>query len=381
MQKRIIKNLLILSISVLTTACSTFFDKDNTLPPAPLVNFQPEIRPHFVWKTNIGSTNSEDFLKMSPAFDDTSIYTTTSDGTVSAVAQETGRILWQTRASLSPIAGPGVGDGLVVVGDRKGEIIAFAKSNGRFLWKTAVEGEILANPAVGAGVVIIKTIDGHVFALATQDGHNLWNFQQVEPNLILRGSSKPLIQDNNVIVGFENGNLVKLNLKTGLPVWQQPIAIPEGAFAIQRMIDIDADPVLFEHRLYAATYQGKIASLEWLSGKILWSHDISSYTGMIADNNGVYITDATSYVWSFNDNGFVNWRQTKLLARNISGPAIMQNYIVVGDKLGYLHWLSKQDGHFAARVNVGAPVYASPVVRNHLLFVLTSKGTLLAYAI
>ena len=52
------------------------------------------------------------------------------------------------------------------------------------------------------------------------------------------------------------------------------------------------------------------------------------------------------------DSGLVNWRQTALEARNVSGPAIMGNYIVVGDAEGYLHWMSKRDGHFAARVNV-----------------------------
>ena len=56
-----------------------------------------------------------------------------------------------------------------------------------------------------------------------------------------------------MIVGFANGNLAKLSLGSGDLHWIRPIATAEGAFAIQRMIDIDADPVLYGHNIYAAT--------------------------------------------------------------------------------------------------------------------------------
>jgi outer membrane protein assembly factor BamB len=129
-----------------------------------------------------------------------------------------------------------------------------------------------------------------------------------------------------------------------------------------------------------ATYRGKIASLDWLSGKTLWTHEISSYTGMIADSNAIYISDANSYIWSFGaDNGLVNWRQTQLEARTLSAPALIGNYVVVGDAEGYLHWLSKSDGHFVSRVKVGSGVYAAPLVENRILYVLTNAGNLSAY--
>ncbi len=101
---------------------------------------------------------------------------------------------------------------------------------------------------------------------------------------------------------------------------------------------------------------------------------------MIADENAVYVSDARSLVWSFGaDSGFVNWRQLKLEARTVSGPASMGDYIVVGDGEGYLHWLSKRDGHFAARVKVGSPIYAAPVAENRVLYVLGNNGYLSAY--
>ena len=59
--------------------------------------------------------------------------------------------------------------------------------------------------------------------------------------------------------------------------------------------------------------------------------------------------------------------------------AIDGSYIVVGDAQGYLHWLDKRDGHFAAREYLGAAIFAKPLVDNRVLYVLANNGTLAAY--
>ena len=238
-------------------------------------------------------------------------------------------------------SGPGVGDGIVVAGCRNGDVVALLQADGRQLWKSSVPGEVIATPAVGNGYVIVKAVDGFTRALSVKDGHELWSFQQVEPTLILRGSSAPLIRGQNIIAGYANGNLAKIGLNDGQLFWLQTVAVPEGAFAIQRMIDIDADPIVFDHQIYVATYQGKISSLDWTSGRALWSHDISSYTGMAADETRVYISDTKGMVWSFNaDSGLVNWRQTKLEYRIISGPD--HGKLCCGGRCGRLFTLVRQ---------------------------------------
>lgn len=370
------------AMTLFLSACNGFFEKDNTPPPMPLAPYQVEVRPALVWSTNTGSGTNGEYLKTSPAIDETALYVASLKGTVTAVNRVNGRILWHTNTSLSLAGGPGVSNGIVVVGGRKGQVVALQASNGRILWQTTVAGEILAKPALQDGTAVIKTVDGQVRALSLKNGEELWSFKQNEPSLILRGASAPLIRHRDVLAGFANGNLAKLSLSDGRLYWMQPIAFPEGAFAIERMIDIDANPIVFDHRIYAATYQGKISSLDWSTGRILWSHDISSFTGMQADSNAVYISDAKSHVWAFTaDSGLVAWRQNKLDSRVVSGPAVMGRYVVVGDAEGYLHWLDKKDGHIAGRVAVSGGVYAAPIAEGNVVYVFTSKGQLLTYEI
>jgi outer membrane protein assembly factor BamB len=376
------KKLLILTLALCMASCSNFFDKDNTPEPKPLVSIKPEVNPHLLWSARAGSGSNSEQLRLPPAVGEQAIYTSSVDGTVTSVNKANGRVNWQTNSGIYVSSGPGAGDGIVVVGGRHGRVAALSAANGSVRWRSAVSGEILASPVIRDGVVLIKAVSGYVNALSTTDGHTMWSFQQAEPALLLRGASAPLIQDRNAFIGFANGNLAKIKLYDGQLLWMRPIATAQGAFAIQRMIDIDANPVIYEHNVYAATYQGNIQSLDWSTGHTLWSHDISSYTGMVANDDAVYITDASGYVWAFgSNNGLVNWRQTDLEFRILSGPAVMGNYVVVGDAEGYLHWLDRHDGHFAAREYAGGAISANPIVENGVLYALTNNGNLVAYTI
>jgi outer membrane protein assembly factor BamB len=387
MSSQMLKNSKIIAASLVSTffmtACAGFFEKDNTPTPTPLTSFTPQASPRLMWSSKVGKgATGNDYLKMSPALGRSAIYTTSTKGTITSVNKITGNKNWQVDFGIPLSSGPGVGDGIVVVGAQNGTIMALKESNGCQVWRTSVPGEVIASPAVGDGVVVVKAIDGYTRAYSVQTGQQIWAYHQMEPNLILRGSSAPVIRHQDVIVGYANGNLVKLGLNEGQLQWQETVATPEGAFAIERMIDIDADPIVYDYRIYVATYQGRISSLDWTSGRTLWSHDISSYTGMAADDNAVYLSDAKGRVWNFgSENGMVNWRQNKLEYRVVSGPASMGRYVVVGDGEGYLHWLNKADGRFAARVSLGSAIYAAPIVENNVLYALTNNGYLAAYTL
>jgi outer membrane protein assembly factor BamB len=383
MKTNLIKIATLSVTSILLCACNGFFDKDNTPPPTPLTSYRPEAQVHKLWTTFANFGEESDYLKLVPAVGSNAIFTASKDGSVTAVTKEKGKTLWKKIVKAQLSAGPTADNGLVFIGSRGGHVIALNANTGDFVWQTSVSSEVLSPPAAGDGVVVIKTIDGELTALSENDGHALWHYHQTEPALILRGGSTPVIEGSDVIAGFENGNLAKLTLSEGSMIWQTTVALPQGSFAIQRMVDIDADPVIYNHTIYVATYQGKVAALELGSGKVIWSHDMSSFTGITVDNERVYVSDAKSYLWAFDrESGTVDWRQPQLEARIISGPALINNYVAVGDGQGYLHFLSKTDGHFIARARVSnAAIRVAPVVENGVIYVLTREGYLSAYNI
>lgn len=377
------KLLLISLVASLLSACSGLFDKDNTPPPSKLVNFTPEIKVQSAWKKRTGAGYAKTYYKLVPAVTDKIVFTADKNGTVTATERTTGKTLWSIRASETISAGPAAIHDIVVVCSKDGIVTALNQNNGAIAWTVHTSSEILATPAGNDDIVVIKSIDGKLLALSENDGHTLWEYHQTEPVLILRGSSTPQISNSDTVAGFANGTLSKLTLNGGNLQWKTSVAIPEGSFAIQRMIDIDADPLIFEGDVYVATYQGHIADIDLVTGRQKWGQDLSSYTGMVIDHNTIYISDAQSHVWAFDrETGKVNWRQTQLEARNITGPALMANYIVVGDAQGYLHWLNKSDGRFVARTRVNnSSIIAAPVVYDQILYVVTMDGHLATYTI
>lgn len=380
--KKLIPYLLIITFTLFLTACSGFFDKDNTPPPAALTEYKPEIKPHLLWSAKAGAGSRDENIKLTPAINSAAIYTSSANGIVTSINRLNGQINWQINTRLPITTGPGIGNGAVVVGTQNGQVAALNQTNGQLRWETSVAGELLASPAIAQNVVVVKTMDGMVRGLSLDNGKQLWSYQLSEPTLVLRGASAPLVEGDRVMVGFANGKLAKLNLRSGNPEWLQTITIPEGAFSIQRMTDIDADPIAYKQNIYAATYQGKIAALDWFSGRTRWTHNISSYTGMSADENSVYITDANSHVWSFGaGDGNINWHQNQLDARGITGPAVIGKYVVVGDSEGYLHWMNAETGRLVARERIGSSVSAAPIAKNGVLYAFTNNGNLVAYTI
>lgn len=382
MNKKITTLTALTCTTLFLTGCNGFFDKDNLPTPTPLVAFKAEIQPKQLWSAAVGSGSDSISLKMAPIIAGDAIFTSSRNGIVQATNKWNGRSIWSTNVKLTLTSGPGVGNGIVVVCSNKGEVVALAQATGKVIWKQNVDGEIFANPAVSSDTVVIKTIDGTVTGISAQDGMKRWTYQQAEPALILRDASTPLINNNATVIGFANGHLAKLNSRSGQLIWQQIVALPAGGFSIDRMVDIDVNPVYAQNTLFAATYQGNIAAYDWATGREEWTHSISSYTGMAIANQTAYITDAQGYVWAFaTENGAVKWKQTKLAARFISGPAAFGRYVIVGDQQGFIHWLDQNDGHFVARVGVNAPIVASPLIDENRVYIYTSKGRLFAYTL
>ena len=159
------------------------------------------------------------------------------------------------------------------------------------------------------------------------------------------------------------------------------MSLASGRSQLERMVDIDSDPVILGNDIYVATFQGRLASVALEDGRITWTRDISSYAGLTADERNIYITDDQSNVWALErSTGNSVWKQENLFARRATAPAAIGDLVVVGDLEGYLHWMDKSNGQFVARTRVSKdPVLAPPVAFEDIVYAYSSDGTLSAY--
>jgi outer membrane protein assembly factor BamB len=381
---RRIETLLLLGSLSLVGGCTAlgnlFGGSDNTAEPAELVDFEPTIKVRTVWQRRVGSGAGKLFLKLRPAVDGERVYAATRGGRVRAFDARTGESIWDTETDSPLSGGPGVGDGLVLLGTSDGEVLALGEKDGEIKWRARVSSEVLSSPVAQGGIAVARTIDGKLFGLNTDDGTRLWVYDRTTPVLTLRGTSSPVLAAGTAVAGFDNGQIVAIALSNGQPLWQTRVAVPRGRTELERMVDIDADPVIEGNTVYAVTYQGQVAALELFSGKVIWRRDMSSYAGLGVGAENVYVTDELSNVWALKrSNSASMWRQAKLEARRVSPPAVFGRYVVVGDLEGYLHWLRKDDGQFVARVKVDSDaIIAAPVATPFAIYVYGSGGELTA---
>ena len=141
---------------------------------------------------------------------------------------------------------------------------------------------------------------------------------------------------------------------------------------------MDADPVVANGVVYAVTFQGRVAAMDLRTGTALWQRDLSSHAGMGVGRQLLYVTDEQGRVWAFDrGTGASLWRQDGLERRGVTRPVEFGDYVVVADYQGYVHWLSIDDGRFAARTRAGGgAVLAPPVINATAVYVLTGSGTL-----
>ncbi len=375
----------ILSLSAcgsISTLTSSFWD-DGSQKPAKLVKFDEESKVTRLWKSRTGHGTRKYYLRLNPAVADGRVYTADHKGEVIAYNSKSGRHAWEINLRTPITSGPVVRGGLVLLGTGQGEIIALNKQTGDTLWKKSVHNEVLAAPELANNKVIAKTVAGTVFALNAYTGEELWVYDHGAPSLQLRASSTVGIEDGRVVAGFADGKVTVLSLDTGKVLWTKTVAVPRGSAAVERMVDVDADPIIHQGIIYVASYQGNIAALTLSSGQLLWQHTLSAFAGMTIKGNRLFVSDAKSHVWAFNRNtGEVIWQQDKLDARAITAPVIMGKAIVVGDKKGYLHWIDREDGHFLARTRVNRTgIVAAPTVNDDTIFVTTQHGDIAAFKV
>lgn len=278
------------------------------------------------------------------------VYVANAGGYVAALNLHSGKLLWQINFNERIIAGPGYGNGVVVIGNNEAEVIALQEKTGKELWRKHLSSEVLATPLVDENRVFVQTIDGRIYALNLQNGEKIWVEGREIPALTLRGTSSPVRVKDRLLVGFASGQLVAFNPTSGKTEWEVSVAVPRGRTDLERIVDIDGIFYANEDVVYVVSYQGRMAAVSLIDGNITWSRDMSSYTGVSVDDEQIYVTDETSRVWALDKStGATLWRQDKLIDREIGAPIILAGTVVVADRGGVVHWLSKEDGDFVAR--------------------------------
>ena len=384
-----------MSLAGCSTVKGWFAGKDaaakKAQEPAELVKFEPSVKVDKLWSTGVGKGEGHIGVRQRPAVADGKVYAAAITGGVQALDLQTGKRVWEYNPKKEErndrkfkqrlSGGPGVGEGLVVIGTLSGDVIALNQADGTEKWRAKVPNEVIAAPAIAQSLVLVRSNDGRVSAFDAATGERRWFHAEEGPTLSVRGNAPIVTGPGVVFVGNDVGTLSALALQDGRPLWEQAIGVPEGRTELERMSDVDGAPVLDGTTLYATSFKNETLALEGPSGRPLWTRDHGGAGGPGVSSSVVVVADNAGSVWGLDkSSGAAMWSQAALARRSLTGVAIQGDYAVVGDYKGYLHWLKLSDGALAARARAGRDtLLAQPLVVDGILLVQNTDGDITAF--
>ncbi len=348
--------------------------------PSELQPLQETLKVTTLWSASLGGGDNGKYLKLYPLVIDDKLFAINAEGDIGAFQADNGKHLWDVSTSVPVSSGLAGDEEHLVFGTEDGDVIAVASEDGRELWKKRLSSEVVAVSRVDLGIVVARTNDSKLYGLDIDNGNVRWQVTHKIPVLILTGVSTPLIDLGKLVVGFDDGELAVYSLFRGQHLWETPVGIPKGKSELERMVDIDGVIKVADGIIYAVAFHGQVMAVTLVDGRVLWARGLSSYEGLDVDAERVYVTDEDDNVWALDRRtGASLWKQDKFKYRKLSAPSVLQDYVLVADFEGYVHWLAKSDGHLVARTQaVDGGTLVQPIVVGSRAYVQGREGDIVA---
>jgi outer membrane protein assembly factor BamB len=401
-KKVLVASSLVLALGGCSSVSDWFADEEE-LKIRTLPEIQMTFESKVIWSESVGDGIENYFSRLSPAIAYDKVFAADREGTIVAFDAETGKEIWEQTiyrksretkltnlyglfaATISSKVSGGltVANRTVYFGTEDGLVYALNEADGSIKWTASVPSEVVAEPAIDSGVLVVNTVSGTLVGLDAETGELKWQNESDVPPLSLRGISAPEASSGGAIVGLANGRLRVSIIDTGLTAWEQVIAKPAGATELERIVDIDSKPLVFGGVLYVISYGGSLAAVELRSGNVVWNREYASFRNVTIAGNRLFVTDNNSNVYAIDRrNGVELWSNGELRKRNLTAATPIGDHIVVGDKFGFLHYFTQDEGKYVSRLDVGGDdedgaVYNAPIVENGQMVVQTRDGEVL----
>lgn len=240
-------------------------------------------------------------LRGAPTIAFNTVYVMTQDNQIHALNIADGSVAWQDSAATGAsgvfgVAAPAAGQGSVIAGYSSGELVAYRYENGRNLWSDALSRtsistqvgtltDVDADPIIDNGRVYALGQGGRMAAYELVTGQRIWE-------LSLAGISTPAIAGEWIFTLTSDARLLAIARSTGrvrwvvqLDRWRDPKDEQGPIFW--------TGPVLANNRLWIASSEGEVASVDVTNGEVAPFTDLDRAVSLppIVAGNTLYILD------------------------------------------------------------------------------------------
>ena len=339
-------------------ACSSSPDKPS---PTALADFKPQLSISKGWSVQLGPISSTFSVPLSLNLTDGRLALVSGSGLVVLLDAETGVESWRLALSTPIAAGIG-GDGeRFAVISKANELIAI--SNAKVIWRVKLPASSFTSPLVAGGRVFVLTADRTVMAFDGASGQRLWSQQRAGDPLVLRQAGILTTFQDRLLVGL-SGRLVAMNPANGFAMSELTIGSSRGTNEVERLIDLVAGVSRVNNVICARAFQTSVTCIDALKGSNLWTRAAQGHVGLTGSETELFGAESDGKLVGWQrSTGQVAWQSEAFRFRGLTAPHWAAGQLVVGDGLGWAHWVDKSNGQTIGRIQVDASGIAMTPVR------------------
>lgn len=360
-----------LAVALLAAGCSSGPDRVKPAelpPPAALIGTR------VAWTAQVGATSAT----LVPVAAAGRVFAASASGTVAALDVATGRDVWRLALNTPLAAGVGSDGQRAAVVTLDNDLVALA--DGRELWRVRLPARSFTAPLVAGDRVFVLTADRTVRAFDGQTGARLWAQSRPAEPLVLNQPGALLAVGNMLVAGL-SGRLAGLDPNNGAVRWEAPVATARGTNEIERLVDVVGPVSRVGDSVCVRAYSAAVGCVDAARGTVVWTQPAQGVTGVHGDERLVFSTENDGRVLAWQrSSGERAWAVERLKHRTLSAPLAVGRVVVVGDHLGQVHLLSREDGTETTRLSVdGSAISAAPILAGDAIVVQTRNGGVYAW--
>ena len=354
------------ALASLIVACSSAPEKPQ---PGPLPTVTGQLAVQKVWTSSVGPVTTPLFASVHG--DQVAVAST--QGQVALINAITGQDVWRLKLD-SPVQAGISGDGQrFAVITQNNEVVAIEA--GQVVWRYRLAALSYTAPLVAGGRVFVLTADRAVTALDGASGQKLWTQQRTGDPLVLQQAGLLISFGDNLLAGW-GGRLASLNPNTGAVSWETLVGSSRGTNEVERLVDLVAGASRQGNAVCVRAFQSAVSCVDAIRGTTLWTRPAQGYQGLDGDDKLVFGAESDSKVMAWQrQSGQPAWTQEALRFRGLTAPLVLGRSVVLGDEMGWVHFLSRQDGQALQRLSTdGSAIVGRPVAAGQTLVVVTRTG-------
>ena len=352
-----------------------------------------------VWSASIGGAGSDLVELAAAVVADGRVFAVAPNGIVTAFDLASGDEIWSvTIETIDDDPLPGVGGGLAV--SEKGILVHAGGRNlallnavdGSEIWNVTAQLPLRGGPTVVEDkAVVVTDIDGNLLTHLLATGVLGWDRVGMASNTVMFGAPAPAYANGELIVAGARGEVTYFDADNGELLWTDSVAAFNPRTPIEGIGDIRAHPVHDGGMIFVISQSGRIAAFNARSGLLVWDQPIAGIEMPWLAGKTLFVMGMDGRLYALRRaDGAVRWvaelpdamPQDVVVSENPAryvGPIVAGGMAMVISKAGRLHAFDPDSGAEITTKTLGTTVLTPPQIAAGKLLVMGSNGTLYAF--